>query len=144
MSKWVLCFDLILPWDLLKNCLMFYLVFFGIIVTLFKSVTTCTVWNKKYSSLVANSGTSESLEEQSLWYLYLFRYLCIDIMGSKKSVLGKIPYCLAIFLYSSQHLWNLNYSIFWFAEASFMIYNTRIAVSSLFSLYLPSRVKLAI
>lgn len=98
MSKWVLCFDLILPCDLLKNCLMFYLVFFGIIVTLFKSVTTCTVWNKKYSSLVANSGTSESLEEQSLWYLYLFRYLCIDIMGSKKSVLGKIPYCLAIFL----------------------------------------------
>lgn len=98
MSKWVLCFDLILPWDLLKNCLMFYLVFFGIIVNLFKSVTTCTVWNKKYSSLVANSGTSESLEEQSLWYLYLFRYLCIDIMGSEKSVLGKIPYCSAIFL----------------------------------------------
>lgn len=77
---------------------MFYLVFFGIIVNLFKSVTTCTVWNKKYSLLVANSGTSESLEEQ--WYsqVYLFRYLCIDIMGLKKSVLGKIPYCLAIFL----------------------------------------------
>lgn len=98
MSKWVLRFDLILPCDLLKNCLMFYLVFFGIIVNFFKSVTTCTVWNKKYSSLVANSGTSESLEEQSLWYLYLFRYLCIDIMGLEKSVLGKIPYCSAIFL----------------------------------------------